>query len=96
MFHHHNDDRIAYSKADKCEKVIYYADEENSCDHKQHVAKSVDKCSLCDHHTLLVHGIFLPSSLLSKQEIAVNYFAIKQNFCFSFISVLSNRGPPVI
>jgi hypothetical protein len=96
MFHHHDNNIVAYDKADKCEKAIYYAAKDSSCNHKQHITKAFEKCSLCDNHTISAHTIFSPAFVFSKVEKITKYHPYNLNFYFVSTSETSNRGPPTV
>ena len=96
LFHHHDYNIVAYDKADKCEKAIYYVKTENSCNHKQHLTTGFEKCSLCDNHTLSEHTIFYPDFVFPKARKIAEFDNYLQQFYFLPTSEKSNRGPPTV
>lgn len=96
LFHHHDYSIVAYDKADKCEKAIYYSEQGSKCNHKEHVTKAFEKCSLCDNHTLSAHTNLYPDFVYSKVANITKFQSYKQNFHSLSSSENSNRGPPKI
>jgi len=96
LFHHHDNNIVAYSNADQCEKAIYYPDKDDSCNHKQHVTETFEKCSLCDKHTLSAHTICSP--LFDGVDVIITCEHNPYNVGFHSlpISETSNRGPPTV
>jgi hypothetical protein len=96
LFHNHLTDIAAYEKATACEKVIYYADNDANCKHQNHVANAVEKCWLCDNHTLSPHlfQTFLPEYFSKK--ISASYTELCNYYYFQTPSRFLNRGPPSV
>jgi len=96
IFHHHNYDFIAFDKAAKCEKAIYYADKDDSYNHEQHIAKASKRCLLCDNHTISAHTV------ISALFVCINVINACEHNPYNVIShsiqtsETSNRGPPTV
>ena len=96
LFHHHDYNIVAYDKADKCEKAIYYANKDGSCNHKHHITKSFEKCSLCDNHTVSVHTVFYPIFVCVNVIATTEHHPYNVSFYSLSTSETSNRGPPTV
>jgi len=96
MFHHH-DEIIAFEKATKCEKTVYYSDGSNSfCEHKAHLSKVLKKCFLCDNHCVSVHLFTAIQFVCINVEHRSEYTLYKANFYEATLPETQNRGPPII
>jgi len=96
LFHHHKLEVASYEKATPCEKKIYYSDKDNSCNHKTHISKVPEKCSLCDNHTIAPHSFQTFLTEYFSKEIIADYLQVSENYYFQVPSTFSNRGPPSV
>lgn len=93
VFHHHHQEVIAFSDADSCEKAIYYGVQDQ---HKEHISKSLEKCWLCDHHTITPEVLFDTKFDITQPEIQTQYTAFHKNFHSIEITSTSNKDPPLL
>lgn len=96
LFHHHNENRVAYEKATSCEKAIFYGDKSGKCTHKNHISKASEKCSLCDNHNLSAHIVELPFFNFVTLECKMVYDLDVINLITYFSNQTFNKGPPVV
>lgn len=97
LFHHHNNNIFLFSKASRCKKTVYSANKESDCKYKTLITIPVEKCALCDNHTVSPHSIqfyflaFLPPNFGRSYCTRASALHLLQNNL-----VLSSRGPPVV
>ncbi|MBK7958504.1 MAG: hypothetical protein IPK03_10580 [Bacteroidetes bacterium] len=96
VLHHHDTEIVAYQVADHCEKAIYYGDSEEKCHHQSHLSKTIEKCNLCDHHTLAIDIIAFPFLHFFHTEYKSEFNPKFVDYYFQIYSNVSNRGPPSI
>lgn len=94
LFHHHENEIIAYEAADACQRAVYYGEAEADAHHDSHLSKIVEECPLCDHHTLSQHlqpafELFLPTEKISHRVLDLETH-VEYTFLFHFYT----RGPP--
>jgi hypothetical protein len=97
LFHHHEDEIVAFSEASPCEKSIHYQNAIDSCDHDAHVFEYTEKCLLCDHHIVTPHVLIaqfiVPFYALEKEIL---HTQIVTDFIFQTSYIASNKGPPTV
>lgn len=96
LFHHHENNVVTYAQADMCEKAIYYADKEGTCKHKQHITSALEKCSLCDNHTVSTHVVSNPIFEYINTIFTPKHNTYNINFYTSSTSENFDRGPPFV
>jgi hypothetical protein len=97
LFHHHENEIVAYDEATPCEKSIYFKNAVDTCDHDSHVSKSSERCLLCEHHVATPHVLFytfISISFTEKKEICHNQTTT--DFIFQTSYIASNKGPPTV
>jgi hypothetical protein len=96
IWHHHDHHIVSIDQADPCEKAIYYDIKSEHCHHKAHLTQAIEKCSICDHHTLSAHTLFHFQYFyfnLKKQYIYIAYYRSIHSIV---LNLFSNRGPPLV
>ncbi|MFA5619283.1 MAG: hypothetical protein WDA08_03155 [Weeksellaceae bacterium] len=95
LFHHHPSDIVDFSKADACEKAIYYGVNEGDCHHKLHLNPVKSNCQVCSHHLLLSPQLLPDVEItLENPVFTLAYFSNYQGFYFSEIIHFQNKAPP--
>jgi hypothetical protein len=97
LFHHHRVAISSFNFANSCERSGFNVKNRSNCEHQAHLTTPLEKCSLCDNHTLSPHSI--PSGF-------VKYVTITFEISYSIVAtsriahrssyVLSDRGPPAV
>lgn len=93
VFHNHHDEMIAFSKADSCEKAIYYGIQDH---HKEHVSQAQDECWLCDHHTRTPQILVDTELTLPYLKFHTEYTTFHKSFHSIELTSNSNKDPPVL
>lgn len=96
LLHHHHHGVVPFSKADQCEKAIFYSEKEGRCAHKEHVSTAFEKCPLCDDHTLSVHAICCPDYSANFHPSTTRPIPYHWRLVSNTYSKPSNRGPPMV
>lgn len=96
LFHHHDTKIVAFENANTCEKVIYYSHSKQKCNHKSHLTTSQKKCFLCDNHTLTPYISESSFYNFFKTYFGSRYQTTTFEYTFATISILANRGPPLV
>lgn len=96
MFHQHDNEVAAYSKASQCEKAVYYGEESNACKHKTHITKAFKKCSLCDNHYLSAHIINHYPLVHTNTHPRFEYEICKVHFYETEPIAPQDRVPPIV
>jgi hypothetical protein len=97
LFHHHENDIVAYSEASPCEKSIYYKNAVGTCNHDVHISQVTEKCRLCEHHVAAPHiliAFFIPLFFTEQKEIS--HYPTTSNYIFQISYIASNKGPPTV
>ncbi|HNF72498.1 MAG TPA: hypothetical protein PLP34_08790, partial [Chitinophagaceae bacterium] len=92
---HHNP-IVAYNKAGRCEKAIYYSAKKGSCNHHQHISKKPEKCSLCDNHSLSVHTLVKPHYFFFHSIVFTEYPVFQEDIHHVICREIPNKGPPAV
>lgn len=96
LIHHHDENIVPFEQATICEKVIYYGEPENICQHKHHVSKVQQDCWLCDHHTVTPQILFdFAFHIEPLSVVSVQYSSYYQSVHSATVAHSSNRGPPI-
>lgn len=94
IFHQHEHHIVAYHNASACEKSLYFQDDSEHCNDKNHINEGDPTCDLCEHHLLNSHiqssFVFHLISYNSFPTFDYSYSGelIKRS-CHTF-----SRGPP--
>jgi hypothetical protein len=97
LFHHHENEIIAYAEATPCEKSIHYKNALEKCNHDAHVSESTEKCLFCEHHIATPH-ILIAFYIASfhKVEKEIRHNQTTTDFIFQTSYIASNKGPPTV
>jgi len=96
FYHHHKSEISSYELTTACEKVIYFSEKNGDCHHKSHVSKTIEKCSICDKHSLSVHN-FQPFELyFNRLSIHRVFDETPLKFYSREILFSSNKSPPLV
>jgi hypothetical protein len=96
LFHHHEIKTVKFEKANACEKVIYYSQTKQKCNHKTHLTESQKKCFLCDNHTLTPHIAVYSFYNFFKTYFDSCHKTTTFDYKFAANSIRANRGPPLV
>ena len=96
LFHHHEAEVAEYANATPCEKTIYFAHADADCHHSFHFTKALEKCFLCDNHTVSPHALPIFFSADFILDSGQNHNEVAQSIFTQTPSCFSNRGPPSV
>ncbi len=96
MFHQHEIDAISFEHANLCEKSIYFIDKGDHCGHEDHVSNAIKKCSLCEHQSCLLYTFEFLRLRFLNQKLRIQNFDFYQSCLANFVSLILNKGPPLI
>lgn len=94
VFHHHDESHISYHAATLCEKNVYFGESNKDCGHKTHIAKSIKKCSLCEHHTSILFTLGRVSFYFFNPFYKIRFDEIGTSVLSRLLSIFFNKGPP--
>lgn len=97
LIHQHSGKIVPLEDATVCEAAIYYGELNLDLQHKGHISLPLEKCWLCDHHTVTPQILAEPLSLQHFKP------KLNQTADYSFDSYVSvfffhsfQRGPPTV
>jgi hypothetical protein len=96
FFHHHEHHVVAHHNASACEKSLYFHDDTDHCNDKNHINEGDPTCDLCEHHLFNTYTFsavgfsFFSCEFITKQVVC---YAKKHS---NKHSLSSTRGPPIV
>jgi hypothetical protein len=96
LFHQHQRNIVAYEAADDCDKTIYYNVYNTDCGHKNHISTTLEKCSICDHHSTVLYTNQFFNFSFTKLKININYIDFYSVLLARFTPLYFNKGPPLV
>lgn len=96
IFHQHEHHIVAHHNASACEKSLYFHDDTNHCNDKNHINEGDPTCDLCENHLFNTHTFsavgfsFFSCEFITKQVVC---YAKKPS---NKHSLSSTRGPPIV
>lgn len=94
LLHHHQSEVGSYEMVSECEKTIYYHDNVNGCEHREHLIPTPKECLLCDHHTLSFHGLITTESFEPETQIGTELPVYHEIPAVTFFRNSYNKDPP--
>lgn len=95
LLHHHQNEVGSYETVSECDKVIYYHDNVNGCEHKEHLFPTPKECLLCDHHTLSFHELITTENFIREVQMETELPVYHEIPAVAFFRNSYNKDPPV-